>query len=159
MKIRPGTVVMACVVVALLATGIAFGFYLKQERIASYTGPLAFFYENRELFEDIRSELPILDGYVDETGYFVWFDEQRNATWEWYPKLAEDALHYFEIVPYPQPNIGSSGVVSGCIQIDFEFYYRDTRVMEGFMWTNGELPEDLFTRVEGNWYYYRIGMV
>ncbi|MDR1421771.1 MAG: hypothetical protein LBI64_02780 [Coriobacteriales bacterium] len=33
MKIRPGTIVMACVVVALLATGVAFGFYLRQEKI------------------------------------------------------------------------------------------------------------------------------
>jgi hypothetical protein len=121
----------------------------------------AFFYENRDLFEDIKDELILIDGLLDEKGYVLTFDEYNNKTRTWYPGLSEDVAYYYEIVPYQRPLIYSRDLFVGdrqeVRQVHFIFYQSGTRTEQGIVYCEAGLPEDSYTRIEGNWYYYRYG--
>ncbi|MDR1421938.1 MAG: hypothetical protein LBI64_03630 [Coriobacteriales bacterium] len=152
MKIRPGTVVMSCVVVAILAAGVAFGFYLKQERIDRAPDEWAFFYEERELFEDVKDEFMALgiEGSVDREGYLVRDDGSR----EWYPDLAEAAIRLFKKVPYRSPDF-TSYFMTGGMTVEFGFSSNGIPKFIVFVYSKDDLTE-LFglNEMDRNWYCY-----
>jgi hypothetical protein len=141
---------MACVVVVLLATGVASGFYLKQERIDRAPEEWAFFYENRWLFEEVKDEFLIVGvaGSIDGRGYLV----RDDGTGEWYPDLAEAAIRLFERAPDFSCRIRGNLMVGG---MDVQFGFSSNRVPGTIIFTYSERDLTEFGRDEmgSNWYY------
>jgi hypothetical protein len=151
MKIRPGTIVMACVVVALLATGIAFGFYLKQEKANRAPEEWAVFYEERELFEEVKDEFLIVGvaGSIDNEGFLVRDDGSR----EWYPDLAEAALRLFEKAP-DSSHYFTSYFMTGGMTVEFGFSSNGIPELIDFIYSKDDLTEIFgYDRMDRNWYY------
>jgi hypothetical protein len=156
--------VLICAVVAAAGVGICH-LTKKQEEHSGFVG---FFYDNRRLFEDIKDDFMALDGFLDPGGYVANYDAQSNREQRWYPGLSENAVYYYEIMPYPEPLIycrDFSGRdfygqdYSGVKQLRFES--RDFRggFVEGIVYCEIRLPEGTYTKIEGNWYYYWEGMI
>jgi hypothetical protein len=141
---------MACVVVALLATGVAFGFYLKQEKANRAPDEWAFFYEERELFEEVKDEFLIVgvEGFIDQEGYLV----RSDGTREWYPDLAEAALRLFKRAPDFSCRIRGNLMAGG---MDVQFGFSSNRVPGTIIFTYSKRDLREFGRGEmgSNWYY------
>jgi hypothetical protein len=151
MKIRPSTIVMSCILVVILASGVAFGFYLKQERIDRAPEEWAFFYENRWLFEEVKDEFLIVgvEGFIDQEGYLV----RDDGTREWYPDLAEAAIRLFKRVPYRSPDF-TSYFMTGGMTVEFSFSSNSVPTLIVFIYSKDDLTEIFgYDRMDRNWYY------
>jgi hypothetical protein len=150
MKIRPGTIVMSCILVVILASGVAFGFYLRQERIDRAPEEWAFFYENRELFEEVKDEFLILGvtGSINNEGSLI----RGDGTRKWYPDLAAATRRLFERAPDSSRYV-TGYFMAGSMEVEFSFSSNGTPKLIFFVYSENDLTRFGYERMERNWYY------
>jgi hypothetical protein len=132
----------------------AYGFYRSHEP-KEPTEVIRFFYDNRELLEDIREGAWPLEGEwtLTYTGYVVTVYGVGDKTRDWHPGLSENSLLYYARAPQGRLVIENT-TASGVRQLVFGFIDRAEQGLEGFVYSENELPKERYTRVEGNWYYF-----
>ena len=145
-------------VIIILIIVSCFSFYYLNRTETTYTDNkkiIKFFNDNRSLFDEIKDQFISLSGTIAQDGYVITLNEENKSEKKMYPYLAEKALEYYDAVVFPDPSIGSDGKGN----VIFSFYYSTNKIKVGFLFTESEVSEDNYIKIDDNWYYYYYAMI
>jgi len=130
----------------------------------------AFYYENKEMFNDIRDTMQ--DNISFETSWdgfhllyannqLTFFHEDDGERFESIKSIHDDAVNFFKLLENginPQISIRKGdfydiSVVSVVYFRFYDFYHRTKKKVTGIVYTTDPQPTDEL--IEGNWYIYR----
>lgn len=116
-----------------------------------------YFNRNRALFENFKDSLCVFNGYIDNDGYIVTYDEQNNQTKEWSSDISSEAIKYYNEVYFPYPKIEFGEFYDGK-GIKFSFNYSSNEVIASIRYFEN-VPADIeksnmYERLDSNWYLF-----